>query len=160
MLAVVAAVALIGRSRLAIRMRLPQHRVAVGDEAGVIVTAENPTRLPSVPTTVEVPVGSGLVDVAIPAIGPQGTFERQVPVPTLRRGVLDVGPVTGVRADPVGPRPPRGRLDRPRAGHRAPAHDRDPVDEHGPGARPRGAGDDRPVAVGHRLPRDPRVHAR
>ncbi|TSD12369.1 DUF58 domain-containing protein [Curtobacterium sp. KBS0715] len=101
-LAVVAAVALIGRSRLVIRMRLPQHRVAVGDDAGVIITAENPTRLPSVPTTVEVPVGSGLVDVAIPAIGPHGTFERQIPVPTLRRGVLDVGPVTGVRADPVG----------------------------------------------------------
>lgn len=101
-LVVVAAVALIGRSRLLIRMRLPQHRVAVGDAAGVVVTAENPARLPSVPTTVEVPVGAGLVDVAIPSIGPKGSFEREVPVPTVRRGVLDVGPVTGVRADPVG----------------------------------------------------------
>ncbi|WP_240347329.1 DUF58 domain-containing protein [Curtobacterium sp. 24E2] len=101
-LVVVAAIALIGRTRLVIRMRLPQHRVAVGDEAGVVVTAENPTRLPSVPTTVEVPVGPGLVDVAIPAIGAHGTFEQLVPVPTVRRGVLDVGPVTGVRADPVG----------------------------------------------------------
>ncbi len=101
-LVVVAAVALIGRSRLVIRMQLPQHRVAVGDEAGVVVTAENPARLPSVPTTVEVPVGSGLVDVAIPAVAPHGTHEQRVPVPTVRRGVLDVGPVTGVRADPVG----------------------------------------------------------
>ena len=101
-LVAVAAIALIGRSRLLVRMRLPQHRVAVGDDAGVVVTAENPARLPSVPTTVEVPVGAGLVDVAIPAVPPQGAFERQVPVPTARRGVLDVGPVTGVRADPVG----------------------------------------------------------
>ncbi|WP_251009044.1 DUF58 domain-containing protein [Curtobacterium sp. ISL-83] len=101
-LVVVAAIALIGRSRLQIRMRLPVHRVAVGDAAGVVVTAENPSRLPSVPTTVEVPVGVGLVDVAIPAIGPRGAFERSVPVPTSHRGVLDVGPVTGVRADPVG----------------------------------------------------------
>ncbi|GGK87544.1 hypothetical protein JOE58_001056 [Curtobacterium luteum] len=102
LLIVVAAVALIGRSRLLVRMRLPQHRVAVGDPAAVVVTAENPGRLPSVPSTVEVPVGVGLVDVAIPAIAAKGTFEQEVPVPTTRRGVLDVGPVTGVRADPVG----------------------------------------------------------
>ncbi|OEI69580.1 DUF58 domain-containing protein [Curtobacterium sp. ER1/6] len=101
-LVVVAVLALLGRSRLRIRMRLPQHRVAVGDDAGVVVTAENPARLPSVPTTVEVPVGTGLVDVAIPSVAPDGVFEQQVPVPTVRRGVLDVGPVTGVRADPVG----------------------------------------------------------
>ncbi|KTR15191.1 hypothetical protein NS330_11080, partial [Curtobacterium citreum] len=75
-LVLVAAVALVGRSRLLIRMRLPQHRVAVGDEAGVVVTAENPARLPSVPATVEVPVGPGLVDVAIPGIPPRGTFEQ------------------------------------------------------------------------------------
>jgi len=102
LLVVVAAVALIGRSRLVIRMRLPQRRVAVGDPAAVLVTAENPARLPSVPVTVELPVGTGLVDVAIPSVHPKGTFEQQVPVPTVRRGVLDVGPVTGVRADPVG----------------------------------------------------------
>ncbi|WP_242088157.1 DUF58 domain-containing protein [Curtobacterium sp. DN_7.5] len=102
LLIVVAAVALIGRSRLLVRMRLPQHRVAVGNPAAVVVTAENPGRLPSVPSTVEVPVGVGLVDVAIPAIAAKGTFEQEVPVPTTRRGVLDVGPVTGVRADPVG----------------------------------------------------------
>ncbi|WIA98777.1 DUF58 domain-containing protein [Curtobacterium sp. MCBA15_012] len=101
-LAVVAAVALVGRSRLVVRMDLPQHRVAVGDQATVVVTAENPARLPSVPTTVEVPVGTGLVDVAFPAIAPRGTSEQHVPVSTVRRGVLDVGPVTGVRADPVG----------------------------------------------------------
>ncbi|MGU3408530.1 DUF58 domain-containing protein [Microbacterium sp. M1A1_1b] len=102
LLVVVAAIALVGHSRLLIRMSPPARRVAVGDEAGVTVTAENPTRLPSVPITVEVPIGSGLVDVAIPTIAPRGTFERAVPVPTLRRGVLDVGPVTGIRADPVG----------------------------------------------------------
>jgi hypothetical protein len=101
-LVVVAAVALVGRSRLRIRMSMPQHRVAVGDDAGVTVSAENPTRLPSVPTTVELPIGAGLVDVAIPAVAARGTWERRVPVPTVRRGVLDVGPVTGVRADPVG----------------------------------------------------------
>jgi uncharacterized protein (DUF58 family) len=101
-LVVVAAVALLGRSRLLIRMSPPQHRVVVGDDAGVTVTAENPTRLPSVPTTVEVPVGTGLVDVTIPTVAPRGTFEQHVAVPTVRRGVLDVGPVTGVRADPVG----------------------------------------------------------
>ncbi|PZE65709.1 DUF58 domain-containing protein [Curtobacterium sp. MCBD17_021] len=101
-LVVIAAIALLGRSRLVIRMSLPQARVVVGGEAGVTVTAENPTRLPSVPTTVELPVGTGLVDVVVPAVAPNGSHEQHVPVPTTRRGVLDVGPLTGVRADPVG----------------------------------------------------------
>ncbi|PZE28852.1 MULTISPECIES: DUF58 domain-containing protein [unclassified Curtobacterium] len=101
-LAVVALVALVGRSRLAVRMHLPTRRVAVGGTATVRITAENPGRVPTVATSVEVPVGPGLVDVALPGIAPQDTVEREVPVPTLRRGVLDVGPVRGVRADPVG----------------------------------------------------------
>jgi hypothetical protein len=101
-LVVVAAVALIGRSRLVIRMELPTHRVAVGDPAGVSVVAENPSRIPSVASSVELPIGAGLVDVALPPIGAHGTVRREVPVPTVRRGVLDVGPVTGVRQDPVG----------------------------------------------------------
>ena len=101
-LVAVAAAALIGRSALLIRMELPARRVAVGERASVVVVAANPGRLPSVPTTVEVPVGVGLVDVALPSIAPKGEATREVPVPTARRGVLDVGPVTGVRADPVG----------------------------------------------------------
>jgi hypothetical protein len=102
LLVIVAAVALIGRPGLVIRMQLPKHRVAVGEPAGVTVVAENPGRIPSVATTVEVPVGVGLVDVALPSITPHAEVTREVPVPTVRRGVLDVGPVTGVRADPVG----------------------------------------------------------
>jgi hypothetical protein len=102
LLVVVAAVALIGRSRLVIRMELPKHRVAVGEPAGVTIVATNPTRIPSVATTVEVPVGEGLVDVVVPSLASHHDVTREVPVPTVRRGVLDVGPVTGVRADPVG----------------------------------------------------------
>jgi uncharacterized protein (DUF58 family) len=101
-LVVVAGVALLGRMRLTIRMELPTHRVAVGDPAGVVVVAGNPGRLPSVATSVELPIGSGLVDVALPAIPSRGEVRREVPVPTVRRGVLDVGPVSSVRADPVG----------------------------------------------------------
>jgi uncharacterized protein (DUF58 family) len=101
-LVLIAAVALLGRSRLVISMSLPQSRVVVGESAAVTITATNPARLPSVATTVELPVGTGLVDVVVPAVAPRGTHEQRVPVPTTRRGVLDVGPVTGVRADPVG----------------------------------------------------------
>jgi uncharacterized protein (DUF58 family) len=101
-LVVVAVVSLIGRSRLVIRMELPRRRVAVGDDAELAVIAQNPSRVPSVATSVELPIGEGLVDVVLPPVPGRGEVRRRVPVPTTRRGVLDVGPVTGVRQDPVG----------------------------------------------------------
>lgn len=101
-LALVAAAVLIGRPRLSVHLDLPQQRVAVGDPAIVTVQATNPTRIPSAPTTVELPIGEGLLDVALPGLAPRAEERREVPVPTVRRGVLDVGPVRGVRQDPVG----------------------------------------------------------
>lgn len=93
---------LIGRTAYVIGLTMPVDRVVVGDRVPGQVVVHNPTRrrLPGV--TVEVPVGAGLAEFAMPSLARSGSFDDVFIVPTRRRGVIPVGPVRTVRADPIG----------------------------------------------------------
>jgi uncharacterized protein (DUF58 family) len=101
-LIVVATLYLIGRSGFQVALTVPHSRVVVGEAANGVVTLSNPTRrrLPGV--KVEVPIGAGIAELAMPSTAKRASVERDFPVPTARRGVLVVGPVRTVRADPIG----------------------------------------------------------
>ena len=101
-LLVVAVVYLIGRTRLQVGLRLPQSRTVVGEPVAGELTVANPGRLRTLGITLEVPVGSGLAEIAVPAISPRGERRQDFTVPATRRGVFTVGPVRTVRADPLG----------------------------------------------------------
>jgi uncharacterized protein (DUF58 family) len=98
----VAALALIGRNAFRVTIGLPHHRVVVGDPAEASVTAVNPARRRILGATAEVPVGAGLVELAVPGLRAGGEWTSSFPVPTRRRGVVPLGPVRTVRADPIG----------------------------------------------------------
>lgn len=97
-----AGVYLLGRSAYSVRLDLPVNRVVVGERApgGVVIENRTNRRLPGV--AVEVPVGEALADFAMPALPASGSHDEIFVVPTSRRGVVVVGPVRTVRADPVG----------------------------------------------------------
>lgn len=99
---VIAAVYLIGRSSFILTLKLPHHRVVIGDDASGIVSVENPTRRRILGVKVEIPVGRGLAELVLPSIAKGSAFHQDFSVPTSRRGVFQVGPVRTVRADPVG----------------------------------------------------------
>ena len=99
---IVAALYLIGRNRFIITLSVPHSRVIVGEAASGIVTVSNPTRRTLLGVTVEVPVGPGLVEIAMPSLAKGAVFSHEFAVPTARRGVLELGPVRTVRADPIG----------------------------------------------------------
>jgi uncharacterized protein (DUF58 family) len=101
-LAVIAAVYLVGRSPFEVTLTLVHRRVAVGEPAGGAVTVVNPTGRRVLGFTVEIPVGLGLAELAMPSLRPSATFTSSFAIPTLRRGVIPVGPVRTVRADPIG----------------------------------------------------------
>ncbi len=101
-LALVAVIYLIGRPRITIELDLPHHRVVAGQPAVLSVIARNPRGQRSLPTSVEVPVAQGLVELAIPGLRGSAEYAHEVPLPTSRRGVIPLGPVRTVRADPVG----------------------------------------------------------
>ena len=101
-LLVMALVYLVGRTPITIALSVTHSRVVVGEPAAAELDAVNPGRRRALGVTVEVPVGQGLVELAIPGLARGAVAAREFAVPTSRRGVVPIGPVRTVRADPVG----------------------------------------------------------
>jgi uncharacterized protein (DUF58 family) len=99
---VIAFVYLIGRSPITIELRVPHSRVVAGEHAVGEVVVRNPGRRRTFGVTVEVPVGTGLAEAALPGLARGAVFAHEFAIPTMRRGVVPVGPVRTVRADPIG----------------------------------------------------------
>ncbi len=101
-LLVVAVVYLIGRTALQVALALPHSRTVVGEPVAGELVVSNPGRLRTVAVTLEVPVGAGLAEIVVPSIGGRESTVQEFTVPAARRGVITVGPVRTVRADPLG----------------------------------------------------------
>lgn len=101
-LLLIASLYLVGRIAYDVGLTLPTNRVVVGDRAPGEVSVRNPSRrrLPGV--RVEVPVGAGLAAFAAPALLSGEEHSDVFVVPTSRRGIVPIGPVRTVRADPIG----------------------------------------------------------
>lgn len=91
-----------GRMNLASEVRLEPQRVVVGERAAGEMVVRNTTALRSLPLTVELTVGVGLARFAVPSLAPEGTHDELFTLPTIRRAVLPVGPLSTVRSDPLG----------------------------------------------------------
>ena len=101
-LIVIAVIYLVGRSSIQIGLSLPHSRVVVGERTVGEVIISNTGRGRTFTVTVEIPVGTGLAEVALPGLRTGTSFSHDFVIPTHRRGVVPVGPVRTVRADPVG----------------------------------------------------------
>ncbi|WP_307807098.1 DUF58 domain-containing protein [Naasia sp. SYSU D00057] len=98
----VAGLFLLGGHGQDLRLAMPHNRVVVGSEASGALVARNPTGHRLLATAVELPIGDGLQDLPIPSLPAGATEDVPFTVPTRRRGVLPIGPVRSVRADPLG----------------------------------------------------------
>jgi len=98
----IAAIYLIGRNFFVIRLRIAHSRVVVGESAFGEVVVTNPRQRRVLGATVEIPVGAGLAEVTTPSLRRDGEFVHRFAIPTARRGIVDVGPVSTIRADPIG----------------------------------------------------------
>ena len=101
-LVAVAVVYLIGRSTLDIGLELAHDRVVVGQTATGLVRVRNPGARRTLAVTVEVPVAHGLAELAVPGLARDARSVQEFRIPTLRRGVVGIGPARTVRADPIG----------------------------------------------------------
>jgi uncharacterized protein (DUF58 family) len=101
-LILIAVLYLVGRTSLVIQLRVAHTRVVVGDAAVGEVIVENPRQRRVLGAAVEVPVGAGLAAVSTPSLRRNGIFRHEFAIPTARRGVVEVGPVRTIRADPIG----------------------------------------------------------
>lgn len=101
-LIVIAVIYLVGRSAIAIDLTVAHSRVVVGERAVGELVVTNPGRRRTFGLTVEIPVGRGLAEAVLPGLRGGAMFSHEFAIPTMRRGVIPVGPVRTVRADPVG----------------------------------------------------------
>jgi uncharacterized protein (DUF58 family) len=101
-LLVMAACYLLGASAYRIGIDVPRNRAVAGETVPIQLTVTNAKRRRLAASRIEVPVGAGLAEFAVPSLAGRAVHDDVFMVPTARRGVIRIGPVRTVRADPVG----------------------------------------------------------
>lgn len=92
---------LIGSRAYLIRLTVDRMRVVAGGAVHLSIDVENSGVRPALPTTAELPVGDALREIAVPYIHGHGSTVLPVVIATDRRGVVEVGPITLARRDPL-----------------------------------------------------------
>ncbi|AXL11127.1 DUF58 domain-containing protein [Microbacterium foliorum] len=93
---------LIGRTAYDVALDLARTRVVVGERAIGGLTLANHGSRAILPSRVVLPVGAGRGEFGIQRLAPGEEAEELFAIPTQRRGVVKVGPVSVVRGDPLG----------------------------------------------------------
>jgi uncharacterized protein (DUF58 family) len=92
----------VGRLTLDVQRTLEPERVTVGDRAVAVMRVTNPRRTPIASRAIEEHIAGRPVRLDIPPLGPGRATEAVYPLPTERRGVVDVGPALIVKGDLLG----------------------------------------------------------
>lgn len=93
---------LLGRADYKVELDIGEHQVVAGSEVIGQVRVCNVGRRSALPGRLDVPIGDGLLEVVLPLLRPGRVRTEDLVIPAHRRGVIPIGPVTAVRADPVG----------------------------------------------------------
>lgn len=93
---------LFGGKNYAVAFNLPEDRVVAGTDVVASISVVNNSTHIELPGRMDIPIGTNYTDLAIPLMRPGGKFETEVGIPAQKRGVIDIGPITTVRTDPVG----------------------------------------------------------
>ena len=93
---------LFGARAYDVTLGLDHDRVVVGDTATARLRVVNVGSGAALPGRVDVPVGAGLLDVAVPLLRRGAVHEQTLEIPAAHRGIVAVGPARAVRGDPLG----------------------------------------------------------
>ncbi|MFL2000996.1 DUF58 domain-containing protein [Microbacterium sp. A1-JK] len=93
---------LIGRTDYDVGLDLNRTRVVVGERAVGALSLANTGSRAILPSRIVLPVGAGRGEFAVRRLAPGEEAEEIFAIPTQRRAVLKVGPVSVVRGDPLG----------------------------------------------------------
>lgn len=93
---------LFGANAYDVDLSLSATRVVAGADTASEIIVTNRGRAAALPGRIDIPVGDGLIELAVPFLRPGRAFVQTLTIPTPRRGVIPVGPATVVRTDPIG----------------------------------------------------------
>ena len=92
----------ITRSKLELRRVVTPLRVRAGDTSIAELRAINHARVPTRRVRVDERIGDQVVPIDIPGLSSGADFVAVYPLPTERRGVMQIGPAVVTRSDPAG----------------------------------------------------------
>lgn len=92
----------LGRMKLRVTLDLHPQRVIVGSGAAARVSVVNDGARPVLPLDLDLPVGQNSARFHLPTLSSGDTYDEPVIIPTHRRGVIVVGPLSTGRGDPFG----------------------------------------------------------
>lgn len=98
----IASLFMLGRDRIAVSIGLEPPRVIAGQTAGASIEATNDTGRRVLPFRLEAPAGALIVQCDVPSLRIGAAHREEFALPTSRRGVIRIGPVSSVRGDPLG----------------------------------------------------------
>jgi uncharacterized protein (DUF58 family) len=93
---------LLGAHDYGIRLVLAKERVVAGSEVAGSLDIVNRSARVALPGVVDIPVGPGLVEVHVPLLRGGSDHRESLAISARRRGIIQVGPMTVGRGDPVG----------------------------------------------------------
>ncbi len=93
---------LLGGASYDVRFALDRDRVVAGSEVGADLAVRNASRRVGLPGVLDIPVGPGLVESYIPLLRPGAAHTETVRIAAPRRGIIQIGPMTITRGDPIG----------------------------------------------------------
>ncbi|MFT3798133.1 DUF58 domain-containing protein [Microbacterium sp.] len=85
-----------------VALALGHERVVAGSAVSATVTVRNSGSRIALPGRIDVPVGAGLVEFAVPLLRAGAVSEQALELPPQPRGIVRIGPATTVRTDPIG----------------------------------------------------------
>lgn len=93
---------LFGTRSYDVELSLAHERIVAGSGVSATVNVRNTGARVTLPGRIDVPVGAGLVEFAVPLLRAGQQSPRTLEIPPQPRGIVRVGPATTVRADPLG----------------------------------------------------------
>lgn len=93
---------LFGGRAYAVKLDLATERVVAGTEITGTVAIRNASKRVALPGRIDIPTGGGIAEVHVPLLLPEHTHDHELTIAALHRGIIQVGPVTSVRTDPIG----------------------------------------------------------
>ena len=93
---------LVGGKSYSVDFSLPEDRVVVGNEVHAQIVVKNVSTRIELPGQIDIPIGDSVKDLSIPTMFPGQEIIEDVSFQASRRGVIDIGPITTIRTDPIG----------------------------------------------------------
>lgn len=91
-----------GRNAYDVTLAIQPKRITVGGRAGGQIVIRNSGARRQLPARVELRVGLARGEFHVPSLPLGGSHDELFAIPTERRAVVPIGPVTSVRGDPLG----------------------------------------------------------